>query len=160
MGHTREMAAHGIRTIVVGVDGSTNSAEAVRFAAALATTFGAEVVAVHALGLLDQLEPDGPRVPTQPNRDEIAAKVEGEWSRGLEEAGVPHRAVLHDGNAVDVVLQVIDEVDADLVVLGSRGIGDSPILLLGSTSSQVAQRSPCPVTIVPPSERAAAGGGS
>jgi nucleotide-binding universal stress UspA family protein len=148
------MAAHGIRTIVVGVDGSTNSADAVRFTAGIATALGAEVVAVHALGLLDQLEPDGPRVPTQPHREEIAEKVRGEWSQPLEDAGITHRSVLHDGNPVDVMLQVIDEVGADLVVLGSRGIGGSPILLLGSTSSQVAQQATCPVTIVPSSERA------
>ncbi|HEX4903458.1 MAG TPA: universal stress protein [Acidimicrobiales bacterium] len=147
-------AAHGVRVIVVGVDGSDDSAAAVRFAGGLASALGAEVVAVHALGLLDRLEPDGPRVPTQPHREEIAAKVEGEWTDALREAGVPHRAVLHDGNPVDVVLHVIDEVGADLVVLGSRGIGGSPIQLLGSTSAQVAQRAPCPVTIVPPVEAA------
>ena len=49
----------------------------------------------------------------------------------LPEAGVRHRSVLHDGNPIDVVLHVIDEVGADLLVL---------------------QRAPCPVTIVPPVE--------
>lgn len=151
------MAAHGVQTIVAGVDGSANSAEALRFAGRLAGALGAEVVAVHALGLLDQLEPDGPRVPTQPHREEIAAKVHGEWSQPLVDAGVPHRAVLHDGNPVDVVLQVCAEVGADLVVIGSRGIGGSPIQLLGSTSTQVAQRATCPVMIVPPAERAEQG---
>lgn len=143
------MAAQRVQVIVVGVDGSDDSAAAVRFAAGLARDLEAEVVAVHALGLLEQLDPDGPLVPTQPHRDEIAAKVEGEWSQPLVEAGVTHRAVLHDGNPVDVVLQVVDEVGADMVVLGSRGVGGSPIQLLGSTSTQVAQRAPCPVTIVP-----------
>jgi len=147
-----------VRVIVVGVDGSADSGAAVRFAGELAGALGAEVVAVHALGLLDRLEPDGPRVPTQPHRDEIAAKVEGEWTAELAAAGVPHRAVLHDGNPVDVMLQVVEEVGADLVVVGSRGIGGSPIQLLGSTSTQVAQRAPCPVTIVPPVERSPASG--
>jgi nucleotide-binding universal stress UspA family protein len=144
---------HGVRTIVLGIDGSGNSLDAVRWTTRLATALGAEVVAVHALGLLDQLEPDGPQVPTQPHRDEIAAKARGDWITPLAEAGVPHRCVLHDGNPVDVVLHVIDEVDADLVVLGSRGVGGSPALLLGSTSSQVAQQAPCPVTIVPAADR-------
>ena len=123
--------------------------------AALAA-LGAEVVAVHALGLLDQLEPGGPKVPTQPHREEIAERVGGAWTRPLADAGVTHRAVLHDGNPVDVVLRAIDEVGADLVVLGSRGVGGSPAQLLGSTSTQVAQQAPCPVTIVPSEERAAA----
>ena len=144
---------HGVQTIVVGVDGSANSLDAVRWTARLASALGADVVAVHALGLLDQLEPDGPQVPTQPHRDEIAAKVQGDWTAPLAEAGVSHRCLLHDGNPVDVMLHAIEEVGADLVVLGSRGIGGSPALLLGSTSSQVAQHASCPVTIVPSSER-------
>ncbi len=47
------------------------------------------------------------------------------------------------------VLAVAEEEDADLVVLGSRGLGGYPEQLLGSTSTQVAQRSTRPVTIVP-----------
>lgn len=148
---------HGVQTILVGVDGSANSLDAVRWTARLASALGAEVVAVHALGLLDQLEPGGPQVPTQPHRDEIAAKVQGDWSAPLDEAGVTHRCLLHDGNPVDVMLDAVDELGADLVVLGSRGIGGSPALLLGSTSTQVAQHAPCPVTIVPSAERSHAG---
>ncbi len=155
--HTRAMRDPDptVRTIVVCIDGSNNSLDAVRWTAQMATTLGADVVAVHALGLLDQLEPDGPRVPTQPHREEIAAKVQGPWIAPLAEAGVAHRAVLHDGNPIDVVLDLVEETEADLVVLGSRGVGGSPALLLGSTSTQVAQRAPCPVTIIPPRDRAA-----
>lgn len=149
------MAAHGVDTILVGVDGSQDSAEAVRFTARLAGALGAQVVAVHALGMLDRLEPDGPKVPTQPHRDEIAGKVAGEWTRPLADAGVSHRALLQDGNAVDVVLRAVEEVGADLVVLGSRGVGGSPVRLLGSTSTQVAQRCGRPVTIVPSTDAAA-----
>lgn len=148
-------AAHAVSTILVGLDGSADSHEAVRWAAGLARSLDAEVVAVHALGLLDQLEPGGPVVPTQPHRSEIAERAQGTWSQPLAEAGVPHRVVLHDGNPVDVVLDLADEAGADVIVLGSRGIGGSPALLLGSTSTQVAQHARCPVMIVPSSERPA-----
>ncbi len=139
-----------LRTIVVGVDGSANSLDAASWAADLAGATGAEIVAVHALGLLDRLEPGGPQIPTQKHREEIADRVCGPWSAPLADAGVPCRHVLHDGNPVQVLLRTIEEEDADLVVLGSRGVGGSPALLMGSTSSQVAQLATCPVTIVPP----------
>lgn len=140
-------------TIIVCVDGSANSREAAGWAAALAEATGAEVVAVHALGLLDRLDPDGPQVPTQKHREEIAERVCGPWTAPLADAGVACRHVLHDGNPVSVILRTIEDEDADLVVLGSRGVGGSPALLLGSTSSQVAQLSPCPVMIVPHHDR-------
>jgi nucleotide-binding universal stress UspA family protein len=43
--------------------------------------------------------------------------------------------------------------DADIVVLGSRGVGGFTRMLLGSTAGQVVQHAHCPVLIVPPEER-------
>jgi nucleotide-binding universal stress UspA family protein len=134
--------------IVVGVDGSDNATAAVTWAAELAAKTGAEVVAVHALGLLERFDSEEP-VAAQPNRDEIRQRFETTWCAPLTDSGVAKRCVFRDGNPVSVVLAVADEEDADLVVLGSRGLGGYPEQLLGSTSTQVAQRSHRPVTIVP-----------
>jgi nucleotide-binding universal stress UspA family protein len=131
--------------ILVAVDGSENSVAAVAWAADLASSTGAEVVAVHALGLLERM--DAELQPSEPNRDEIQRRFETEWCAPLD--GLPSRRLLRDGSAVPVLLGVADEVDADLLVLGSRGLGGHPELLLGSTSTQVAQNSHRPVTIVP-----------
>ena len=131
--------------IVVAVDGSENSVAAVTWAAGLASMTGAEVIAVHALGLLERMD-DGLQ-PSEPNRDEIQRRFETEWCAPLD--GVQSRRLLLDGSAVPVVLALADEEDADLIVLGSRGLGGHPELLLGSTSTQVAQHSHRPVTIVP-----------
>jgi len=43
--------------------------------------------------------------------------------------------------------------DADIVVLGSRGVGGFTRMLLGSTAGQVIQHAYCPVLIVPPEDR-------
>ncbi len=137
-----------LERIVVAVDGSDNSLTAVDWAAQLAGATGAEVVAVHALGLLERMDTEDP-VPAQPNRDEIQRRFETTWCAPLDREGVRSRRLIRDGNPVSVVLAVADEEDADLVVLGSRGLGGYPEQLLGSTSTQVAQRSTRPVTIVP-----------
>jgi nucleotide-binding universal stress UspA family protein len=134
--------------ILVAVDGSDNSLAAVVWVAGLAAATGAEVVAVHALGLLDRLD-GGEQVPSQANRDEITRRFEDDWCAPLDAAGVRSRRIVRDGNPVSVVLAAADDEDVDLIVLGSRGLGGYPELLLGSTSTQVAQHSSRPVTIVP-----------
>ena len=137
-----------IERIVVAVDGSANSLAAVEWAAGLAQSTGAEVIAVHAVGLLERVDGDEP-TPSEPNRAEIDRRLRSVWCAPLENTGVRCRQLTRDGNPVMVVLAVADEVQADLIVVGSRGLGGYPELLLGSTSTQVAQRSRLPVTIVP-----------
>jgi nucleotide-binding universal stress UspA family protein len=137
-----------IERIVVGVDGSDNSLAAVEWAAGMAALVDAEVVAVHALGLLEALGADDP-VPSFPHRDEIRDLFEKTWCAPLDTASVRSRRVLRDGSALPVLLDAAQEVGADLIVVGSRGLGGYPELLLGSTSTQVAQNADRPVAIVP-----------
>jgi nucleotide-binding universal stress UspA family protein len=55
-----------------------------------------------------------------------------------------------DGDPVTVLLETAEREGADLVVVGSRGVGGHPDLLLGSTSHQVIRFSRRPVVVVPP----------
>jgi nucleotide-binding universal stress UspA family protein len=135
--------------IVVGVDGSANSVAALSWAAALAGTIGAEVIAVHALGLLDRLDGETP-VPAQPHRQEIVERFETAWCAPIVRSGVPYRRLLRDGSPISVLLAVAGEEHADVIVVGRHGTSGHPALLLGSTSTQVAQRAPQPVVVVPP----------
>jgi nucleotide-binding universal stress UspA family protein len=149
-----------LERIVVGVDGSANSRTALSWAAGMATATGAEVVAVHAVGLLEHLARPGSG--SEAAADDLRARFEDEWCEPLAGAGVPARRALRDGSPVAVLLAVADEEGADLIVVGSRGVGGFPELLLGRTSTQVAQHARCPVLIVPDPRDApgpAAGGG-
>jgi nucleotide-binding universal stress UspA family protein len=119
------------------------------WAAGQARHTGAEVVAVHALGLLEKMDPQSAAVPAQPHVHEIQERFETVWCAPLVESGIAYRAELRYGSSVPVLLEVADETEADLIVVGSRGLGATPELLLGSTSTQVAQHSRRPVTIVP-----------
>lgn len=139
-----------LERIAVGVDGSDNSVAAVEWAAGLAAATGADVVAVHALGLLDRLDPGAEPVPTAAHRDEIRARFESDWTGALDEAGVRCRRLVRDGPPVAVLLEVAEEEGVDVIVVGSRGLGGYPEQLLGSTSTQVAQSAGVPVVIVPP----------
>lgn len=134
------------RRLVVGVDGSLDSARAVATAATLASACGAEVIGVHAVGLMHLV--DGEMRPSDQHRDRIAADVE-EWARPLDEAGIAHRTVVEDGPPGLVLLRIIEREDAGLVVLGTRGLGSTDGVVLGSTSHHLVQHSPVPVVVVP-----------
>jgi nucleotide-binding universal stress UspA family protein len=134
-----------VRRILVGVDGSDNAQRALGWTIDLATALGAEVVAVHSLGLLES-----------PHHDEIAEQFEQVWCAPLLDTDLPSFRVLRDGNPVQVIITVAEEQDVDLIVLGSRGVGGFPEQLLGSTSHQVAERTTRPVVIIPPQHRPAA----
>jgi nucleotide-binding universal stress UspA family protein len=62
--------------------------------------------------------------------------------------GVEIEAVVIEGQAVTVLTG--EAAAADLLVVGSRGLGGFRELLLGSVSHQCAQHAACPVLIVPP----------
>lgn len=140
----------GLRRMVVGVDGSDASLRATEWAAAVAAQMGAEVVVVHALGLLAHL---GTTVePAQSHQKEIRALLEGEWSRPLIDLAVEHRCELMNGNPVTALLEAARRHDVDAVVVGRRGAGGFPGLQIGSTSQQLAQHAQGPIVVIPPEE--------
>lgn len=143
-----------IERILVGVDGSDDSRRALVWAGALAVRLDAEVVAVHAMGLIEHLSPEADPVPTASHRDEIVRIFEEEWCRPLDdEPGLRARKLVEDGPPAMVLLRVAERAEVDLIVVGSRGVGGFDELLLGSTSTQVMQHAPVPVTVIPRAAR-------
>jgi nucleotide-binding universal stress UspA family protein len=146
------MTEHPQDRIVVGVDGSPEAREALRWASRLAGLRSAEIVAVHALGLLEEI--DGHLAPAHARRAEVERLMTGEWCGGVRGQGRAVRAVVREGAAVDVLVAVAREEQAELLVVGSRGIGEAPALALGSTSLRLLQISPLPVLVVPTPDQA------
>jgi nucleotide-binding universal stress UspA family protein len=134
-----------IRRLVVGIDGSANAADALAWSIDLAKAVGAEVVAVHAVGLRESAE-----ARERGDGSPLAARFGSEWCAPLDDAGVEGQRLLLDGDPVSVLLRAAEDTGADLIVVGCRGVGNRPELLLGSTSSQVTQQSTIPVVVVPP----------
>ena len=129
-------------TIAVGFDGSSSATSALRCALALAAPLRARVVVVHAAGLLSRLEP----LDAHQGLEDAARRVGAEFEGELEFI----RYEVDEGDACSVLLRAAhDPIDADLVVVGSRGHGVHEGLMLGSTSLQLAERSSIPVVIVP-----------
>jgi len=138
-------------TIVVGVDGSDASLEALRFAIAEAGIRGAKPKAGSAWHVPPAVY-DAAWAPASTDLDEYRKLAEAALAKTIEEigaaaSGVEVTPVLREGHPADVLL---DEAEAaDLLVVGTRGLGGVKGLLLGSVSQHVAHHAHCPVVIVP-----------
>ena len=86
-------------------------------------------------GQVDRLREEGQQVLDR----ELAA---------LAERGVTAEGHLRMGRATDEILRLRDELDADLIVLGSRGTNAFVRVLLGSDAEGVVRHAPCPVLVV------------
>lgn len=140
--------AFRVSAVAVGCDGSEPSQRAVAWAAGLARATGARLIVVHALALLEHL-PSGETLVGEQVRAEVCELVASEWSARARAAGVEPDCVVEDGPPVLVLPRVAAREGADVIVVGARGRGGAPHLLLGSTSHGVAQTSSVPVVIIP-----------
>jgi nucleotide-binding universal stress UspA family protein len=141
-----------VSTIVVGVDGSDGAREALRFALQEARLRAAGVRIVAARSAPDAGN-GGESVP--PDRelvDRLGRDPRRTVERALEAAGdfaddIQVETLIREGAPAPVLLE--EAQDADLLVVGTRGLGGFRGLLLGSVSQQCAHHAPCPLVIVP-----------
>ncbi len=130
------------RTIAVGFDGSRESESAVRWALLEAHQPHDDVVVVHAAGMLEHLHGALSRDVTPPRVLVLAREC------NFNEMHL--RWFVDDGDACSVLLRAgAPPINADLLVVGSRGKGHRAELLLGSTSLEVVQNATMPVVVVP-----------
>ncbi len=140
--------------IVVGTDGSETAGEAVRQAVDLAKLAGAQLSIVSAYAPVPkrrlQNEQEGapadvhyeigPREDVNLVLDAAAASAKKE---GLEVQTHPV-----EGEPAEAILNVAEETDADLIVVGNKGMTGARRFLLGSVPNNVSHHAPCSVIIV------------
>lgn len=132
--------------IVVGIDGSEDSLRALRAGQDLATRVGAELVVANVIV-------PGPFVnqhAVPPGLDEAEAHAQVErWCRTLGADRSLPTIEVRTGDARLELLQVVRDRSADLLMVGSRGLGPVGRLLLGSVATWLIGHSDVPVTVVP-----------
>ena len=134
--------------IVVAVDGSAEASHALDVACDLAKKFGSEIHLVHS----PQLETTGIAVGSgaveiKPSAEKIAAAGQQVLDDAVAKASAlgcsPNKFSVGDGDPAKEILQAIDDSNADLVVMGRRGLGRVSSLLLGSVSQHVSSQARC-----------------
>ena len=87
---------------------------------------------------------------TQLERDEVVPALELALRTAAEEIAAPDRivdATLRRGRPASSVLEEATDFRADLVVVGSRGLGPIRSMVLGSVSAEIVDQAPCPVVV-------------
>ena len=150
----RERAVHvKVRTLVVGYDGSDPARDAIHTAADIVANDGIVhiVTAYHPMSQADL----GDLRRALPDEFQYSFDPIGEQGNLLAEAGlVLHdRGIEHDCHLVaddpaTAILEIAEKVDADLIIVGSRGLGTMRRFIRGSVSVRVATHAPTSVMIV------------
>ncbi|MCB9565199.1 MAG: universal stress protein [Kofleriaceae bacterium] len=155
-----------LRTIVVGVDFSSESELGCRQALAIARRSGARIVLVHAAAIPDPAVglPDSMRGTADAYlhvlRDRVTADQHAlaELNARFAGQGAEISQVVVDGFADDAIPAAARELGADLLVVGSRGRRGLSRLLLGSVAERIVRAAEVPVLIARGAADAADGG--
>jgi nucleotide-binding universal stress UspA family protein len=141
-------------SIVVGTDGSDTATQAVREAVDMAAAVGASLALVSAYAPVPEQRlrserrdaPEDLQWAINPSQEvEAALAVAAEIAR---EAGVAVTTHARHGDPADTILDLAEELGADLLVVGNKGMTGAKRFLLGSVPDKVSHHSPCSVLIV------------
>ncbi len=135
------------KRIVVPVDGSEHSRKALDYAKALAEKFNSTIWLVHAF-------PQTSDLLGYNEYEKLVARREAAGQKILDEAhahlgtDLDVREELLEEPATEAILNVAETRQADLIVMGTRGLGTLQGLLMGSVSNKVLHHAKCPVMII------------
>ena len=140
--------------IVVGTDGSETAAEAVRQAADLAKLSGAQLSIVSAFEPVSKRRVDGEALDAPADvqhqigpREDVNLVLEAAAAAAKKE-GLDVQIHPVEGNPAEAILSVAEETNADLIVVGNKGMTGARRFLLGSVPNNVSHHAPCSVLVV------------
>jgi nucleotide-binding universal stress UspA family protein len=138
-----------IRRLVVGVDGSEPSLEALRWAADLASQTGATLTVVHVRHVPTIWSENASAYRAiEPYLEELQEQASTRSAEVLSDAGLPPSFAVRDGDPSEQLNRAATELEADLIVVSGHGHRGLDRLLLGSVSTRLVHTASTPVTVV------------
>jgi nucleotide-binding universal stress UspA family protein len=142
-----------MQRILCPIDFSESADHALRYAAALAETFSAELTLLHVVAPVVAALPGDTTLPDtlQADIDDLAeaCRERLEQTVGKMAAnGVPVQHKILNGVPFVEIIRYARESETDLIVMGTHGRTGLGHLLIGSVAERVVRKSPCPVLTV------------
>jgi nucleotide-binding universal stress UspA family protein len=146
-----DRAEIAIKRILAPTDFSPASKKALKYALRFARDYGSELTVLHIVEPATSSSFE--EVPEAPAFSKAKmADAEGRLRtllKSLPSASVPGvRPAIRMGLAAHEIVEVAKELDADLIVIATRGYAGWERLVMGSTTARVARAAPCPVLVV------------
>ncbi len=142
-----------LHRILVPTDFSKHSTNALRYAAAFAEKFGAELYLLHVVQDLALFIPEAVSVapPIAPPVEQMTAAVRAALEKVVRDANLQGLTVhtdVREGTPFYEIIQAAKEKDVDLIIMGTHGHSGLAHVLLGSVTEKVVRKAPCPVLTV------------
>ena len=132
--------------ILLAVDGSPKSEKTILIALDMAERYGSAVTIVHVREHERYEGSDvdlGPPIPAEELVNDVLTRFR---DKGIDAHGEIRR--VSSGNTPEQIVAVAEAVEAELIVLGSRGMSEWKSLMLGGVANKVVQHAICPVLLV------------
>lgn len=151
------ISPENIHRILIAVDDSSYSEQAVNYGVLLAKNLGSKITLVHVDEIpisspysADPLLNESPAmIPELMHIQEEASKLLFKKIKEQHGDVVEMSAVTKIGRVQDEILSVADDCKADMIILGTHGRTGFDHFISGSVSESVARKAKCPVLIIP-----------
>ena len=147
-----------MKKALVAVDGSEYSKYAVEYTADLLNKEGWEVIVLHVIPTLEEfgIESVAPPSLVEALLNELrenAKKIVEDAAKVFREKGFKVETLIKEGHVGKTIVETAEEIDADLIAMGTRGLSGIKALILGSVARYVTNHAHCPVLVVRKKER-------
>lgn len=136
-----------IKNILIPVDGSDGSDKAVAQAVEVAKICGAKLNFLYVANI-NQLAINAALTHAILEAVKKAGKTILTRAENMVPSEIEQEIFLETGSPAAVILELEEKLNADLIVMGSRGLGLVKGVLLGSVSQYITERAKCPVLVV------------
>lgn len=133
--------------IVVAVDGSRQGGKTVPVAVDMSTTHSSQVTAVHVREHARYEGSDVDLGPDESSGEELVRSVLAVFrDAGIDASGEIRR--VRPGDTHEQIVLIAEEIDADLIIMGTRGMSELKSLVLGGVANKVVAHAHCSVLLV------------
>ncbi len=133
------------KTVLFPIDQSREAREAAEVVVNIVQKYGSRLIL---LSVVEELPADATSTDVMSSPETVAQLLEGAKSLFTQE-GISAETVERQGKPPFVICDVADEMDANLIVMGCRGLGLTEEGATESVTNRVINLAPCPVLIVP-----------